>query len=70
MSKKKYVKLINDERTDINIASDKACDNTSIDVCSKLDYASCTVYSYDVCGKDYDQCSYYLDDFCENRDAY
>lgn len=68
MSKKIFVKLINDERTDRNIVSGKACDNTSTDICTKTDYASCRLYSYDICEKDYAGCFNHSYDYCESRD--
>lgn len=69
MSKKIFVKLINDERTDRNIVSGKACDNTSTDICTKLDYASCTVHSYDICEKDHAGCYKYSYDYCDKDTA-
>lgn len=69
MSKKIFVKLINDERTDRNIVSVKACDSTSTDMCTETDYASCTIHSYDICAKDYVSCHAYAYDYCANIDT-
>ncbi len=69
MSVKKLVKLINDERNDRGIVSEKAegCLGQSTDICTK-DYATCTVNSYDVCVKDHAGCYNYSYDYCEYVD--
>ena len=64
MSKKKFVKLINSERTNKNIISGKANDN----ICTKVDIAYCSGYSYDICEKDYAACDGTSYDYCERID--
>ena len=53
---KKVIKLINNERKNCKISSQKACDIGSNDVCTYIDAAECTVYATDVCDKDYVSC--------------
>lgn len=69
--KKKIIRLINNERSDIKIRSGVACDQTSADICPRpsYDYMHCSVYSYDYCGnKDYDACHNYGYDYCSYND--
>lgn len=70
MRVKRLVKLINDERNYRNIVPAKAlgCTGFSTDSCVEKDNATCTVNSYDVCGKDYAGCYNYSYDYCENVD--
>ena len=67
---KKTIKLVNNERINAKIASIKACDATSYDVCTVLneDNAECKQYSYDRCGKDYALCYSNGYDLCYNID--
>lgn len=65
---KRYIKIINNERIKVKIISQKACDISSIDVCTSLDYGNCTINSYDYCGKDYSTCTQYSDDICPKVD--
>ena len=65
MSVKKILKLVNNERVNSKLVSQKACDATSKDVCPYVDNAECTTYSYDKCTKeDYAACYNYSDDTC------
>ena len=71
MRVKKLVKLINNERNDRNVIPAKAssCAGQSYDNCTlNEDHATCTVNSYDVCGKDYAGCYNYSYDYCANLD--
>lgn len=72
MSVKKLIKLINSERVDRGVVSRKAdeCIGLSSDFCRLEDHATCTVNSYDVCGKDYAGCYNYSYDYCENVDNF
>lgn len=65
---KKTIKLVNNERLNTNIQAAKACDITSVDICSIIDNSGCMVYAYDVCGKDYKSCSEGADDYCSYID--
>lgn len=71
--KKKLISLINNERTNIAINSAKASDDCTVgatDFCStNEDYAHCTTYAYDYCGKDYAACYDGVDDICYNIDT-
>ena len=70
--KKKLISLINNERTNIAIHSAKASGNCTVgatDICSYEDYAHCTTYAYDYCGKDYTACHNREDDICYNIDT-
>ena len=68
--KKKMIKLINSERVNTKVTSQKAigCDLGSFDVCSVKDLAGCTVNSYDNCGKDYAVCYNNSYDLCYTED--
>ena len=75
MRTKKLIKLINSERINSNIVSNKACEDYSTNICTAKDYATCVVNSYDVCSKDhaacfnnsYDYCNTYRDtDLCSD----
>lgn len=66
------IKLINNERKSAKISSMKAVGNCTIfstDECEIQDYAHCTTYAYDKCGKDYAACFEGGYDLCENRDT-
>ncbi len=69
---KKMIKLINNERNSIKILSAKAnmvCGSDSIDICNEgYDYAICTNFAYDNCGKDYSACYNGADDVCSHVD--
>lgn len=65
MRVKKFIKLINSERICTKLVSSKACDSLSMDDCTELDKAECTVNSYDVCTKDLAACYNKGYDFCE-----
>ena len=57
MRVKKFIKLINSERTNSRLASSVACVGTSTDICQKyVDAAECSINSYDVCQKDLAGC--------------
>ncbi len=67
MKVKRLIKLINDERKDGRLVSAKAqnCTGHSTDTCNLyVDNATCTINSYDVCGKDYAGCYNYSYDYC------
>ena len=66
MSKKKVIKLINNEQLKHNVKPAKACDLTSDDYCPKIDYSYCELYSIDFCYKaDYDGgCKNHTEDIC------
>ena len=61
---KKLIKLINDERTNLSIKSQKAvelddnahCKEDSFDFCAYIDNAACSTYATDKCNKDYAGC--------------
>ena len=59
---KKLIKLINNERTNSAIKSQKAVDDNasckadSFDLCTSVDYAACSTYATDQCTKDYAGC--------------
>ena len=64
---KKFIKLINDERSTIKIASQKAasCETGSYDYCHyNVDNSPCTANAYDYCGKDHTSCREYAYDYC------
>ena len=72
MRVKKLVKLINNERNERNVVPAKAfdCAAPSYDRCTmNEDYATCTVNSYDVCGKDYAGCFDNSYDYCSYKDT-
>ena len=64
MRVKKFIKLINSERTNSRLVSGMACVGTSTDICSREDNATCTVNSYDVCTKDQAACFNNGYDYC------
>ena len=71
---KRTLKLINDERINVRVASKKAvefCDSTSKDICLNRDYAHCGTYAYDKCtSQDYAACQEGAEDTCSiDRDA-
>ena len=71
---KRTLKLINNERINVHVASKKAvtgCDSTSEDICTNLDYAHCGIYAYDKCTvKDLAACQEGAEDRCSiDRDA-
>jgi hypothetical protein len=70
---KKFIKLINNERSQKKITAQLAvsvgaCDGTSFDKCTETDAAHCYSYSYDMCGKDLATCFSEQYDFCSNED--
>ena len=68
--KKRVIRLINNERTDVKVRSSMACDPTSYDICGYQDKYQCTTYSYDYCGhKDASACHNYGYDFCSYNDG-
>lgn len=68
---KKLIKLINNERLDAKIMSQKACAAANNDICTveTADKYTCTTYAYDYCGKDYSACSEGADDVCYTYDS-
>lgn len=70
MRVKKFIKLINNERSNRRTISEIAvgCTGGSVDICTVEDYATCIMNSYDVCGKDYIGCTNNSYDFCEYYD--
>lgn len=67
--KKHFIALVNDERTNIRIASKKGanCTGGATDICyvSAYDLAHCGTYAYDKCTKqDYAACQQGADDTC------
>ena len=68
---KKFIKLINNERTKSGFVSAKACDQSSDDICVFDDYAACVVNSFDLCNKDHAGCFNNSEDICgAYRDTY
>lgn len=66
---KKTIKLINNERLNTKLTSQKACLADSYDYCSGgIDIYACMSNSYDVCNKDYASCSGESYDLCEQTD--
>ena len=68
MAAKKILKLVNNERTNSKLASQKACEAGSVDTCPvSYDYADCATYAYDECIKeDHAGCYDGADDICGN----
>lgn len=82
---KKVIKLINDERKNAQILSQKAtnciwddycgdpsadhCDASSEDDCLYIDAAHCSLYSEDICLKDHKACSFSQIDHCDYVDT-
>ena len=68
--KKRFLKLVNNERTNIRISSKKGydrCTGGAYDWCSSssTDMAFCGTYAYDYCSKqDYAACQQGADDTC------
>lgn len=66
---KRIIKMINNERLNSKIVSSKACSPGAEDHCNiGYDFAECTTYAYDECGKDYSACYNGADDICNNVD--
>lgn len=69
--KTRILKLINDERMNVRVASKKAygnCPANSVDICPSqyADLAFCSTYAYDKCTqKDYAACQQGADDICK-----
>lgn len=69
---KKTIRLINDERRNTSILSQKAvhdyasCSDGANDVCYYIDNAGCSTYANDVCNKDYAACIEGAQDICTN----
>ena len=69
---KKLIKLINNERTNLSIKSQKAvelddnadCKEDSLDFCAYIDNAACSTYANDQCNKDYAGCMEGAWDIC------
>ena len=69
---KKLIKLINNERTNLSIKSQKAvepddnadCKADSADYCVYIDNAACSTYATDKCNKDYAGCMEGAWDIC------
>ena len=69
---KKLIKLINNERINLSIKSQKAvepddnahCKDDSVDICVYVDNAACSIYANDQCGKDYAACMEGAWDLC------
>ena len=70
MKTRKIIKLVNNERINRRVESEKACDATSVDICQKYDYADCTLGSTDICVKDYAGCSNGYYDYCPEVEDY
>lgn len=66
--KKHFIALVNNERTNVRIASKKgACTGGAYDYCKipSYDLAFCGTYAYDYCSKeDYAACQQGADDTC------
>ncbi len=66
--KTRILKLINNERTNVRIASKKGngiCDKGAVDVYfGGPNLAWCSTYAYDECNKDYGACWDGADDIC------
>ena len=62
--KKKLVKLINNERVNSKLVSEKACSTDASDYCVYIDMADCTTDALDHCYKDYAACHEGADDVC------
>ena len=68
MRVKKYIKLINNERVNAKLMSEKACSSdTTFNDCSVWDKAECAVNSYDVCQKDLAACYNKGYDYCNTQ---
>ncbi len=65
--KKRFIKLINDERQRAELKPSKGC-ASAYDVCQEIDSAHCSSYAYDECRKDYRACSKGADDVCDYVD--
>ena len=65
MRVKKIIKLINSERVGYRLSGGKACEDTSFNQCTELDFATCAVNSYDLCTKDHAACYNNGYDYCE-----
>lgn len=67
---KRFLKLINNERTNVKVTSKKAlavCDETAGDYCYGEDYAACSSHAYDKCYQhDLAACIEGAHDFCES----
>ena len=67
---KKLIKLINNERMNYTIKSQKAVDDNaeckidSVDTCVYVDNAACSTYANDKCNKDYAGCMEGAWDIC------
>lgn len=66
---KKIVKLINNERINSAVLSNKANDNDcfggALDICERIDVSKCDTYAYDYCSKeDRASCDAGADDVC------
>lgn len=72
MKTRKIIKLVNNERINRRIESEKACDASSQDVCAEVnnDFAECTLGSIDLCVKDYAGCSNGHIDYCPSVKDY
>ncbi len=64
--KSRILKLINNERTNVRIASKKgdSCLRGAVDICIEEDHADCSLYAYDSCIKDHAACQEGADDIC------
>lgn len=64
----KFIKLINNERKNPQIASKQAqiryCDMTSVDECRYIDMYHCQIASVDLCNKDFSPCIQETVDIC------
>ena len=67
---KKFIKLINNERNNHSIHSQKAdvvCTGSSHDYCGEFDQAACTAYALDKCARyDLAACVEGAHDYCES----
>ena len=68
MKTRKIIKLINNERMNGKVSVNKACDSSSVDICSEYDEGICTIGSYDVCIKDFMGCTQNSNDYACSRD--
>ena len=64
MAVKKVIKLVNNERRNSKLASQKACVATATDECVYVDNATCSSHALDDCVKDYAGCYEYAKDVC------
>lgn len=68
---KKFIRLINNERTNLKITSQKAevvCESGATDICNYIDQSACAAYAYDKCASfDLAACIQGAHDYCESN---